>query len=42
MANPQVENGYLKIANDIQEQLMVSHFTEQQRRILDLILRLSY
>lgn len=34
--------GHLRIAHDIGEQLMVSNFTEQQRRILDLILRLSW
>jgi hypothetical protein len=30
------------MAHSIQEQIMVSDFTEQQRRILDLIVRLSW
>jgi len=42
MANPQPNDAHLRIAHTISEQLMVSHFTEQQRRILDLILRLSW
>jgi len=42
MANPQPTDAHLRIAHSISEQLMVSHFTEQQRRILDLILRLSW
>ncbi len=33
---------HLRVAHSIGEQLMVSYFTEQQRRILDLILRLSW
>lgn len=42
MANPQPSDAHLRIAHSIQEQIMVSNFTEQQRRILDLILRLSW
>jgi len=42
VANPQPTDAHLRIAHQISEQLMVSHFTEQQRRILDLILRLSW
>jgi len=42
VANPQPTDAHLRIAHKISEQLMVSHFTEQQRRILDLILRLSW
>jgi DnaD/phage-associated family protein len=42
MANPQPTDAHLRIAHSIEEQLMVSQFTEQQRRILDLILRLSW
>lgn len=42
MANPQPTEPHLRIAHSIGEQLMVSNFTEQQRRILDLILRLSW
>ena len=42
MANPQPADAHLRVAHSIGEQLMVSHFSEQQRRILDLILRLSW
>lgn len=42
MANPQPTDAHLRIAHSIQEQIMVSNFTEQQRRMLDLILRLSW
>jgi len=42
MANPQPTDAHLRIAHSIQEQIMVSDFTEQQRRVLDLILRLSW
>lgn len=42
MANPQPTDAHLRVAHSINEQLMVSHFSEQQRRILDLILRLSW
>lgn len=42
MANPQPTDAHLRIAHEISEQLMVSHFTARQRRILDLILRLSW
>ena len=42
MARPQPTDAHLRIAHSINEQLMVSHFSEQQRRILDLILRLSW
>lgn len=42
MANPQPTDAHLRIAHTINEQLMVSHFSEQQRRILDFILRLSW
>jgi len=42
MANPQPTDAHLRVAHEISEQLMVSHFTAQQRRILDLILRLSW
>lgn len=42
MANPQPTDPTLRIAHKIAEQIMVSGFTEQQRRILDLILRLSW
>ena len=42
MADPQPTDAHLRVAHSINEQLMVSHFSEQQRRILDLILRLSW
>lgn len=42
MANPQPDDPHLRMAHQINEQVMVSQFTEQQRRILDLILRLSW
>jgi len=42
MAQPQLENGYIRLANDIHEQIMVSYFTERQYRILEFIIRLSY
>jgi len=42
MANPQSTDAHLRIAHSINEQLMVSHFSEQQRRVLDFILRLSW
>jgi phage replication O-like protein O len=42
MADPQVENGYTRLANDLHEQIMVSYFTERQYRILEFIIRLSY
>ena len=41
MANVNPSEPYIKIAHSVQEQMMVSQFTEQQRRILDLIYRLS-
>ena len=42
MTNPQPTEAHLRVAHSINEQLMVSHFSEQQRRILDFILRLSW
>lgn len=42
MANPQPTDAHLIIAHSIEEQLMVSDFSEQQGRILRLILRLSW
>ena len=42
MANPQPTDAHLRVAHEISEQLMVSHFTAKQRRVLDLILRLSW
>jgi len=42
MVSSQPVEAYLKIAIQIEEQLMISRFTARQRRILDLILRLSW
>jgi len=42
MANPQPTDAHLRIAHSIQEQVMVSDFSKRQRKILDLILRLSW
>ena len=42
MANPQPTDAHLRIAHSINEQVMVSDFTKRQRKILDLILRLSW
>lgn len=42
MANPQPTDAHLRIAHSIQEQIMVSDFSKRQRKILDLILRLSW
>lgn len=42
MANPQVEEGYIRIANEIWDQLTMRDFTKRQRAIIDLVLRLSY
>jgi len=42
VANPQAEEGYIRIANEIWDQIMMRDFTKRQRSILDLILRLSY
>jgi phage replication O-like protein O len=38
----QFENGYTRIANNLFEAIMLREFTKRQRKILDLILRLSY
>ncbi len=42
MANPQREEGHLRIANELWDQLMMRDFSKRQRAILDLVLRLSY
>ncbi len=42
MANPQLEDGYLRIANEIWDQVMMTKFNAAQRGILDLVIRLSY
>src|ERR1017187_2488987 len=42
MTTPATSEAYLKIEHSIAELLSVCHFSEHQRRILDLILRLSW
>lgn len=42
MASPQLENGYLKIANEIYEAFAKTRITSEPRRILDFILRKTY
>ena len=42
MANVQLENGYIRIANDIFDQLISREFTLKQHKIINLILRFSY
>lgn len=42
MANPQPTDAHLRIAHRISEEIMASDFSKRQRKILDLILRLSW
>lgn len=42
MANRQPTDAHLRVAHHINEQVMASDFTKRQRKILDLILRLSW
>lgn len=42
MANVQLENGYIKIANDLFEQFFTRDFSAKQLRILLLVIRFSY
>jgi len=42
MARPKRTDAHLRVAHSITEQLMIRQFTSRQRRILDLILRLSW
>ncbi len=42
MANPQLEDGHTKIANEIMDALMRTNFPSHERRILDCILRSTY
>jgi len=42
MANPQLEHGYTRIANEILEALAVTNLNGTQRRILDVIFRQTY
>lgn len=42
MANPQPTDAHLRVAHCITEAVMMRDFTKRQRKILDLILRLSW
>lgn len=42
MANPQPTDAHLRIAHSISEAIMMRDFSKRQRKILDLILRLSW
>ena len=42
MASPQPTDAHIRIAHSITEQIMISDFSKRQRKILDLILRLSW
>lgn len=42
MANPQIENGYVKIANEIYEALCHIRIPGEARQILDVIIRKTY
>lgn len=42
MANPQPTDAHLRVAHSIYEAIMTRDFTKRQRKILDLILRLSW
>ena len=42
MANPQPTDAHLRMAHSINEAIMLRDFTKRQRKVLDLILRLSW
>ena len=42
MADPQVEHGYVRVANELWDEILSRSFTKHQRNILNLIIRLSY
>lgn len=42
MANPQPTDAHLRVAHSINEAIMLRDFSKRQRKILDLILRLSW
>lgn len=42
MANPQPTDAHLRVAHSINEAIMLRDFTKRQRKVLDLILRLSW
>lgn len=42
MANPQIEDGFIRIPNKLLHAMMATEFTGRERRILDAIIRYSY
>ena len=42
MANPQAENGYIRLANELWDEVIRRDFTKRQKDILFFIWRLSY
>ena len=42
MANPQTENGFLKIANELFEALMKTHFSSEETKVLRAIMRKTF
>jgi len=42
MANPQIENGYVKIANELMEFLCKTKIPSECRRVLDTVFRCTY
>jgi len=42
MASPQTENGHVRIATELFNQILMRDFTKRQRAVLDLIIRFSY
>lgn len=42
MANPQIENGYLKVANEIWDNLNKIHLSDGERRCLGVVIRKTY
>ncbi|MED0758752.1 replication protein [Aneurinibacillus thermoaerophilus] len=42
MANPQIENGFIKIANELWDEILRRNFTKRQQNIIMFIWRMSY
>lgn len=42
MASPQIENGYIKIANELMEAFARYRIPGEQRQVLDVIIRKTY
>jgi len=42
MANPQIENGYTKIANELLDAFVRTNFSGEVRRIIDCVIRQTY